>query len=173
MDMYPILARLLDGSRFHEFKERYGKNLVTGFGHMYGHPVGIVANQGVIFSEEAMKGAHFVQLCSQRKVPLLFLQNLTGFMVGSKVEREGIEKHGAKMVSAVANANVPKITTIIGSSYGAGNYAMCGRGYSPRFLYTTPGAETGVMGPDQACDVMVAVKFKGKGDPKEVEAYRK
>jgi 3-methylcrotonyl-CoA carboxylase beta subunit len=134
INMKAVLARVLDGSRFHEFKERYGPTLLTGFGHLYGHPDGIVANQGVLFSEAAQKGAHFVQMCSQRKVPLLFLQNITGFMVGKKFESEGIAKHGAKMVSAVANANVPKITAIIGASYGAGNCGMCGRAYSPRFL---------------------------------------
>ena len=144
--MRDVLGRTLDGSRFHEFKERFGPTLITGFGHLYGHPVGIVANNGVLLSESAQKGAHFVQMCSKRNVPLLFLQNITGFMVGKKFESEGIAKHGAKMVSAVANANVPKITAIIGASYGAGNYGMCGRAYSPRFLFMLPSAKISVMG---------------------------
>lgn len=141
-----MLGRLLDGSRFHEFKERFGSTLVTGWGHLYGYPVGIVANNGVLFPESAQKGAHFVQMCSKRKTPLIFLQNITGFMVGKQFEEAGIAKHGAKMVSAVANANVPKITAIIGASYGAGNYGMCGRAYSPRFLYMLPSAKISVMG---------------------------
>ena len=144
--MRDVLGRVLDGSRFHEFKERYGPTLITGFGHLYGQPVGIVSNDGVLFSESATKGAHFVQLCSKRNIPLLFLQNITGFMVGKKFESEGIAKHGAKMVSAVANANVPKITAVLGASYGAGNYGMCGRAYSPRFMYMLPSAKINVMG---------------------------
>jgi 3-methylcrotonyl-CoA carboxylase beta subunit len=151
---------VLDGSRFHEFKERYGTTLITGFGHMYGYPVGIVANNGVLFSESSMKGAHFVQLCAQRKIPLVFLQNITGFMIGKKFESEGIAKHGAKLVSAVANANVPKITAVLGASYGAGNYGMCGRAYSPRFLYMLPSAKISVMGGQQASEVLGNVKFK-------------
>lgn len=151
---------MLDGSRFHEFKERYGTTLITGFGHMYGYPVGIVANNGVLFSESSMKGAHFVQLCAQRKIPLMFLQNITGFMIGKKFESEGIAKHGAKLVSAVANANVPKITAVLGASYGAGNYGMCGRAYSPRFLYMLPSAKISVMGGQQASEVLGNVKFK-------------
>lgn len=158
--MKAVLARTLDGSRFHEFKERYGTTLLTGYGHLYGHPVGIVANQGVLFSEAAQKGAHFVQMCSQRKIPLLFLQNITGFMVGKKFESEGIAKHGAKMVSAVANANVPKITAILGASYGAGNYGMCGRAYSPRFLFMLPSAKISVMGGTQAAEVLSLVRYK-------------
>jgi 3-methylcrotonyl-CoA carboxylase beta subunit len=150
----------LDGSRFHEFKERFGKTLITGFGNLYGYPVGIVANNGVLFSESAQKGAHFVQLCSQRKIPIVFLQNITGFMVGKKFESEGIAKHGAKLVSAVANSNVPKITAILGASYGAGNYGMCGRSYSPRFLYMLPSAKISVMGGQQAAEVLSLVKYK-------------
>lgn len=150
----------MDGSRFHEFKERFGKTLITGFGNLYGYPVGIVANNGVLFSESAQKGAHFVQLCSQRKIPIVFLQNITGFMVGKKFESEGIDKHGAKLVSAVANSNVPKITAILGASYGAGNYGMCGRSYSPRFLYMLPSAKISVMGGQQAAEVLSLVKYK-------------
>ena len=165
--MYHVLARVLDGSRFHEFKERYGTSLITGFGQLYGYPVGIVANNGVLFSESSMTGAHFVQLCSQRKIPLIFLQNITGFMVGKKVESEGIAKHGAKLVSAVANANVPKITAILGASYGAGNYGMCGRAYSPRFMFMLPSAKISVMGGQQASEVLSLVKFK---DQKSAEA---
>lgn len=150
----------MDGSRFHEFKERFGKTLITGFGNLYGYPVGIVANNGVLFSESAQKGAHFVQLCSQRKIPIVFLQNITGFMVGKKFESEGIAKHGAKLVSAVANSNVPKITAILGASYGAGNYGMCGRSYSPRFLYMLPSAKISVMGGQQAAEVLSLVKYK-------------
>jgi len=168
INMKAVLARVLDGSRFHEFKERYGSTLLTGFGHLYGHPVGIVANQGVLFSEAAQKGAHFVQMCSQRKIPLLFLQNITGFMVGRKFESEGIAKHGAKMVSAVANANVPKITAIVGASYGAGNYGMCGRAYSPRFLYMLPSAKISVMGGTQAAEVLSLVRYK-KDESKAAE----
>lgn len=160
-NMYQVLGRVLDGSRFHEFKEKYGTSLITGFGNLYGHPVGVVANNGVLFSESSMKGAHFVQLCSQRKIPILFLQNITGFMVGRKVESEGIAKHGAKLVSAVANAAVPKITAIVGASYGAGNYGMCGRAYSPRFLYMLPSAKISVMGGQQAAEVLSLVKYKG------------
>ena len=150
----------MDGSRFHEFKERFGKTLITGFGNLYGYPVGIVANNGVLFSESAQKGAHFVQLCSQRKIPIVFLQNITGFMVGKKFESEGIAKHGAKLVSAVAKSNVPKITAILGASYGAGNYGMCGRSYSPRFLYMLPSAKISVMGGQQAAEVLSLVKYK-------------
>ena len=160
LNMYHVLGRVLDGSRFHEFKERYGTTLITGFGNLYGYPVGIVANNGVLFSESSQKGSHFVQLCSQRKIPIIFLQNITGFMVGKKVESEGIAKHGAKLVSAVANANVPKITAILGASYGAGNYGMCGRAYSPRFMYMLPSAKISVMGGQQAGEVLSLVKFK-------------
>jgi 3-methylcrotonyl-CoA carboxylase beta subunit len=144
--MHLVLARLLDGSKFHEYKREYGHTLVTGFGKIYGQEVGVVANNGILFSESAQKGANFVELCSQRKVPLLFLQNITGFMVGRKYENEGIAKHGAKMVNAVSTAGVPKITCILGASYGAGNYGMCGRAYGPRMLYMWPMAKIAVMG---------------------------
>jgi len=157
-DVHEILCRLLDGSRFHEFKARYGSTLVCGFGHIMGCPVGVVANNGVLFSESAQKGAHFVELCSKRRVPLLFLQNITGFMVGKRYENGGIAKDGAKMVQAVAATNVPKITIIIGGSFGAGNYAMCGRAYDPRFLFTWPNARVSVMGGEQAASVLVQVK---------------
>ena len=170
--MRSVLARVLDGSRFHEFKERYGSTLITGYGHLYGQPVGIVANNGVLFSESAMKGAHFVQMCSQRNIPLLFLQNITGFMIGKKFESEGIAKHGAKMVSAVANANVPKITAILGASYGAGNYGMCGRAYSPRFLYMLPSSKISVMGGQQAAEVLSLVKFRGETDQSKIDEFK-
>ncbi|HJU04057.1 MAG TPA: carboxyl transferase domain-containing protein [Nitrospiraceae bacterium] len=153
-----VIARLVDGSRFHEFKARYGPTLVCGFAHWMGHQVGILANNGVFFSEAALKGAHFVQLCSQRRVPLIFLQNITGFMVGKQYEERGIIKDGAKMVQAVATAEVPKLTVIIGASHGAGNYAMCGRGYGPRFLFVWPNARISVMGAQQAAHVLVTVK---------------
>jgi 3-methylcrotonyl-CoA carboxylase beta subunit len=170
--MRDVLGRVLDGSRFHEFKERYGSTLITGYGHLYGQPVGIVANDGVLFSESAQKGAHFIQMCGKRNIPLVFLQNITGFMVGQKFESEGIAKHGAKMVSAVATANVPKITAIIGASYGAGNYGMCGRAYSPRFLYMLPSSKISVMGGQQAAEVLSLVKYKNEGNPIEVEKFK-
>jgi 3-methylcrotonyl-CoA carboxylase beta subunit len=157
-DVHEILCRLLDGSRFHEFKARYGSTLVCGFGHVCGYPVGVVANNGILFSESAQKGAHFVELCSKRRVPLLFLQNITGFMVGQRYESGGIAKDGAKMVQAVAAAAVPKITVITGGSFGAGNYAMCGRAYDPRFLFTWPNARISVMGGEQAASVLAQVK---------------
>jgi acetyl-CoA carboxylase carboxyltransferase component len=157
-DVRELLARLVDGSRFHEFKALYGPTLVTGFAHLHGMPVGIVANNGVLFSESAQKGAHFVELCGQRGVPLLFLQNITGFMVGRRYEEGGIAKDGAKMVQAVATAEVPRITVLIGGSHGAGNYAMCGRGYRPRFLFTWPNSRISVMGAEQAASVLVQVK---------------
>ncbi len=157
-DAREVIARLVDGSRFHEFKARYGATLVCGFAHWMGHLVGIVANNGVLLSESALKGAHFVQLCAHRRVPLLFLQNITGFMVGKDYESRGIIKDGAKMVQAVATADVPKFTILIGASHGAGNYAMCGRGYSPRFLFTWPNARISVMGAQQAAQVLVTVK---------------
>lgn len=156
-DVRSIIARILDGSRFDEFKKLYGDTLVTGFGRLYGYPVGIVANNGILFSESAVKGAHFIELCSQRGIPLIFLQNITGFMVGRKVEAEGIAKHGAKLVTAVSCANVPKITCIIGGSYGAGNYGMCGRAFGPRFLYMWPNARISVMGGEQAANVLATV----------------
>ncbi|XP_033217173.1 methylcrotonoyl-CoA carboxylase beta chain, mitochondrial [Belonocnema kinseyi] len=156
-DVKEIIARIVDGSEFDEFKAQYGETLVTGFARIHGYPVGIVANNGVLFSESAQKGAHFVQLCAQRKVPLVFLQNITGFMVGRDAEAGGIAKNGAKMVTAVACAKVPKITIIIGGSYGAGNYGMCGRAYSPRFLYCWPNAKISVMGGEQAAGVMAQI----------------
>jgi len=157
-DVREVLARLLDGSRFDEFKRRFGETLVCGFAHIHGFPVGIISNNGVIFSDSSQKGAHFVELCSQRKIPLVFLQNITGFMVGQKSENEGIARHGAKMVTAVASTNVPKITMVIGASNGAGNYGMAGRAYSPRFLWTWPNASVGVMGGEQAAGVLATVK---------------
>jgi len=157
-DVREVIARLVDASRFHEFKREYGTTLVTGFAHLWGHPVGIVANNGVLFSESAMKGAHFIELCDQRRIPLLFLQNITGFMVGREYEAGGIAKHGAKMVTAVACARVPKLTVVIGGSYGAGNYSMCGRAYSPRFLWMWPNARISVMGGEQAASVLATVR---------------
>jgi 3-methylcrotonyl-CoA carboxylase beta subunit len=166
-----LIARLVDRSEFHEFKENYGKSLVTGFASIYGNEVGIVANNGVLFSEAALKGAHFIELCCQRNVPLLFLQNITGFMVGKKYEAEGIAKNGAKLVTAVSTAHVPKLTLIFGASYGAGNYGMCGRAYSPNFLFSWPNSRTSVMGGDQAAGVMTTIKrqaAKGKADEAEL-----
>ena len=166
-DVHEVIARLVDGSRFHEFKQEYGSTLVTGFAHLWGHPVGIIANNGVLFSESAMKGAHFIELCDQRQVPLVFLQNITGFMVGREYEAGGIAKHGAKMVTAVACARVPKFTVIIGGSYGAGNYSMCGRSYSPRFLWLWPNARISVMGGEQAASVLATVRrdqLEGAGE---------
>nr|XP_003702771.1 PREDICTED: methylcrotonoyl-CoA carboxylase beta chain, mitochondrial isoform X1 [Megachile rotundata] len=156
-DVREVIARIVDGSKFREFRAQYGETLVTGFARIYGYPVGIIANNGVLFSESALKGAHFVQLCAQRKIPLIFLQNITGFMVGKEAEAGGIAKNGAKMVNAVACAKVPKITVMIGGSYGAGNYGMCGRAYSPRFLYSWPNARISVMGGEQAAGVMTQI----------------
>ncbi|XP_060151853.1 methylcrotonoyl-CoA carboxylase beta chain, mitochondrial [Globicephala melas] len=156
-DVREVIARIVDGSRFNEFKALYGDTLVTGFARIFGYPVGIVGNNGVLFSESAKKATHFIQLCCQRNIPLLFLQNITGFMVGREYEAEGIAKDGAKMVTAVACANVPKITVIIGGSYGAGNYGMCGRAFSPRFLYLWPNARISVMGGEQAANVLATV----------------
>ncbi|XP_073761468.1 methylcrotonoyl-CoA carboxylase beta chain, mitochondrial isoform X2 [Callorhinus ursinus] len=156
-DIREVIARIVDGSRFNEFKAFYGDTLVTGFARIFGYPIGIVGNNGVLFSESAKKGAHFIQICCQRNIPLLFLQNITGFMVGREYEAEGIAKDGAKMVAAVACAKVPKITVIIGGSYGAGNYGMCGRAYSPRFLYLWPNARISVMGGEQAANVLATV----------------
>ncbi len=154
-----VIARVVDGSRFHEFKSAYGSTLVCGFAHVMGYPVGIIANNGILFSESAQKGAHFIELCAARKYPLVFLQNITGFMVGQRYEAEGIAKHGAKMVMAVANAAVPKFTVVIGGSFGAGNYAMCGRAYDPRFLWLWPNARTSVMGGQQAASVLLTVRM--------------
>jgi len=156
-----IIARIVDGSEFSEFKARYGTTLVCGFAHIDGKPVGILGNNGVLFSESAMKGAHFIELCCQRGIPLLFLQNITGFMVGQGAEHGGIAKHGAKLVTAVSCASVPKITVIVGGSYGAGNYGMCGRAYSPRFLFMWPNARISVMGGEAAANVLATVKEMG------------
>ncbi|TQM15846.1 carboxyl transferase domain-containing protein [Pseudonocardia kunmingensis] len=167
-DVREVIARVVDGSRFHEFKAEYGATLVTGFARIHGHPVGIVANNGILFSESAQKGAHFIELCDQRGVPLVFLQNISGFMVGREYEAGGIAKHGAKMVTAVATTRVPKFTVIIGGSFGAGNYSMCGRAYSPRFLFMWPNARISVMGGEQAATVLATV---GSGaDPDAVRA---
>ncbi len=166
-DVREVIARTVDGSRFQEFKERYGPTLVTGFAKIWGIPVGILANNGILFSESALKGAHFVELCAQRKIPLLFLQNITGFMIGKEYESGGIAKDGAKMVQAVATAQVPKLTVIIGGSFGAGNYGMCGRAYDPRFLFMWPNARISVMGGEQAASVLTTVKkdqFAAKGE---------
>jgi 3-methylcrotonyl-CoA carboxylase beta subunit len=165
-DVREIIARIVDGSEFDEFKARFGTTLVTGFAKIEGMAVGIIANNGILFSESAQKGAHFIELCCHRKIPLVFLQNITGFMVGRKVENEGIARHGAKMVTAVATANVPKFTVIIGGSFGAGNYGMCGRAFSPRFLWMWPNARISVMGGEQAASVLATVKrdgIEGKG----------
>ncbi len=160
-DVREVIARLVDGSRLDEFKARYGTTLVTGFAHIHGVPVGIIANNGVLFSESALKGAHFVELCCQRRIPLVFLQNITGFMVGRKYEAGGIAKDGAKLVMAVATAQVPKLTVIIGGSFGAGNYGMCGRSYAPRFLWTWPNSRISVMGGEQAAGVLATVRRDG------------
>ena len=167
-DVREIIARIVDGSEFDEFKALYGTTLVCGFARIYGYPVGIVANNGILFGESAQKGAHFIQLCSQRKIPLIFLQNITGFMVGQQYEAGGIAKHGAKMVTAVATAQVPKFTVLIGGSFGAGNYGMCGRAYDPRFLFMWPNARISVMGGEQAAGVLAQVKQDQnalKGEP--------
>ncbi|MBE2261561.1 MAG: methylcrotonoyl-CoA carboxylase [Burkholderiaceae bacterium] len=160
-DVREIIARIVDGSEFAEFKQRFGSTLVCGFAHIEGMPVGIIANNGILFSESAQKGAHFIELCCQRRIALVFLQNITGFMVGRKYENEGIARHGAKLVTAVATAQVPKFTVIIGGSYGAGNYGMCGRAYSPRFLWMWPNARICVMGGEQAAGVLATVKRDG------------
>jgi len=178
-DVREVIARIVDGSDFDEFKARYGTTLVCGFAHLFGMPVGIIANNGILFSESALKGAHFIELCCQRKIPLVFLQNITGFMVGRKYENEGIARNGAKMVTAVATAAVPKFTIIIGGSFGAGNYGMCGRAYSPRFMWMWPNARISVMGGDQAASVLATVKrdgIEGKGgtwSKEEEEAFKK
>jgi 3-methylcrotonyl-CoA carboxylase beta subunit len=171
-DPHHLISRLVDKSEFHEFKENYGKSLITGFAKLYGNDVGIIANNGVLFSEAALKGAHFIELCTQRNIPLLFLQNITGFMVGKKYESEGIAKNGAKLVNAVSTANVPKLTLIFGASYGAGNYGMCGRAYNPNYLFSWPNSRTSVMGGDQAAGVLTTIKrqaSKGKADENELK----
>ena len=160
-DIREVIMRVVDGSRFDEFKPRFGETIVCGFAHLKGCPVGIIANNGVIFSEAAQKGAHFVELCSQRNIPLIFLQNITGFMVGRKYENEGIARHGAKMVTAVATTNVPKVTMVVGGSYGAGNYGMAGRAYQPRFMWSWPNSRISVMGGEQAAGVLATVKRDG------------
>lgn len=165
-DVHEVIARIVDGSEFHEFKREYGTTLITGFARIHGHPVGIIANNGVLFSESAQKGAHFIELCDQRGIPLVFLQNISGFMVGRDYEAGGIAKHGAKMVTAVATARVPKLTVVIGGSFGAGNYSMCGRAYSPRFLWMWPASRISVMGGAQASSVLATVKreqLEGQG----------
>jgi len=172
-DVHEVIARLVDGSEFHEFKALYGPSLVCGFAHIWGMPVAILANNGVLFSESAVKGAHFIELAQQRRIPLLFLQNISGFMVGGKYEAEGIAKHGAKLVTAVATASVPKITVLIGGSFGAGNYGMCGRAYAPRFLWTWPNARISVMGGEQAASVLATVhRDADKWTPEEAEAFK-
>jgi 3-methylcrotonyl-CoA carboxylase beta subunit len=169
-DVHEVITRIVDGGEFTEFKAEYGTTLVTGFAHIHGHPVGIVANNGVLFGESALKGAHFIELCDKRMVPLVFLQNITGFMVGRDYEASGIAKHGAKMVTAVACARVPKLTVVIGGSYGAGNYSMCGRAYSPRFLWMWPNARISVMGGEQAASVLATVR--GEMTPDEEDAFK-
>jgi 3-methylcrotonyl-CoA carboxylase beta subunit len=172
-DVHEVIARLVDGSEFHEFKALYGSTLVCGFAHIWGQPVAILANNGVLFSESALKGAHFIELACQRGIPLLFLQNISGFMVGGKYEAQGIAKHGAKLVTAVATAQVPKITVVIGGSFGAGNYGMCGRAYSPRFLFTWPNARISVMGGEQAASVLATVhRDADKWSKEEAEAFK-
>jgi len=160
-DVREVIARIVDGSEFHEFKARYGKTLVCGFTHIEGYPVGMIANNGILFSESALKGTHFIELCNQRSIPLIFLQNITGFMVGKQYEQGGIAKDGAKMVTAVASSHVPRFTVVIGGSFGAGNYAMCGRAYQPRFLWMWPNARISVMGGEQAASVLATVKKEG------------
>ena len=177
-DIREVIARIVDGSELHEFKARYGKTLVTGFAHLHGYPVGIVANNGILFAESALKGAHFIELCNQRGIPLVFLQNITGFMVGKKYEQAGIAKDGAKMVTAVACSHVPKFTVVIGGSFGAGNYAMCGRSYGARFLWMWPNARISVMGGEQAASVLATVRRDGieatgkVWTPDEEEAFK-
>ena len=172
-DVHEVIARLVDGSEFHEFKALYGSSLVCGFAHIWGMPVAILANNGILFSESAQKGAHFIELACQRRIPLLFLQNISGFMVGGKYEAEGIAKHGAKLVTAVATAQVPKVTVLIGGSFGAGNYGMCGRAYSPRFLFTWPNARISVMGGEQAASVLATVhRDADKWTLEQAEAFK-
>ncbi|NKY85012.1 carboxyl transferase domain-containing protein [Nocardia veterana] len=174
-DVHEVIERIVDGGQFQEFKAEYGRTLVTGFARIHGHPVGIVANNGVLFGESAQKGAHFIELCDKRVIPLVFLQNITGFMVGRDYEASGIAKHGAKMVTAVACARVPKLTVVIGGSYGAGNYSMCGRAYSPRFLWMWPNARISVMGGEQAASVLATVRGDQLGEawtPEQQEEFK-
>ncbi|MGA8255393.1 MAG: carboxyl transferase domain-containing protein, partial [Nocardioides sp.] len=170
-DVREVIRRVVDGSRFHEFKQLYAETLVTGFAHIWGHPVGIVANNGILFSESALKGAHFIELCNQRGIPLVFLQNISGFMVGREYENKGIARDGAKLVTAVACSVVPKFTVVIGGSFGAGNYGMCGRAYDPRFLWMWPNARISVMGGEQAASVLASVNPKLTTD-EETEAFK-
>jgi 3-methylcrotonyl-CoA carboxylase beta subunit len=167
-DVREVIRRVVDGSRFHEFKRLYGETLVTGFAKIWGHPVGIVANNGILFSESALKGAHFIELCNQRRTPIVFLQNISGFMVGREYENNGIARDGAKLVTAVACSVVPKFTVVIGGSFGAGNYGMCGRAYDPRFLWMWPNARISVMGGEQAASVLATVA--GRPDDDEFKA---
>jgi 3-methylcrotonyl-CoA carboxylase beta subunit len=171
-DVRQVIARIVDGSQFQEFKPAYGSSLVCGFAHIHGEPVGIIANNGVLFSESAVKGAHFIELCDQRRTPIVFLQNITGFMVGTEAERGGIAKHSAKLVYAVANARVPRYTVIIGGSYGAGNYGMCGRGFQPRFLFAWPNARIATMSADVAANVVTDLRrsslTRGAADNDEI-----
>ena len=169
-DVREVIRRVVDGSRFHEFKRLYGETLVTGFARIWGYPVGIVANNGILFSESALKGAHFIELCNQRGVPLVFLQNITGFMVGKEYENRGIARDGAKLVTAVACSVVPKFTVVIGGSFGAGNYGMCGRAYDPRFLWMWPNARISVMGGEQAASVLAEVRGPDRDDTEEFKA---
>ena len=173
IDMYEIIARLVDGSKFQEFKANYGTSIITGFARIHGYSVGIVANNGILFSESALKATHFIELCCSRNIPIVFLQNIAGFMVGKEYEHKGIAKDGAKMIQAVANANVPKITIIVGGSFGAGNYAMAGRAYQPNFLFMWPNAKIGVMGGDQASEVLVSIKQKGENNSNEADLKQK
>merc|ERR1712241_512087 len=175
-DVREVIARIVDGSKFDEFKAKFGDTIVTGFAHLHGYPIGIIGNNGVLFAESAQKATHFVELCCQRKIPLLFLQNITGFMVGREAEAGGIAKHGAKLVTAVACAQVPKLTLIIGGSYGAGNYGMSGRAYGPRFLYMWPNARISVMGGEQAANVLATItaeQRKREGKPWTIEEENK
>jgi 3-methylcrotonyl-CoA carboxylase beta subunit len=168
-----VIARLVDGSELDEFKQLYGTTLVCGFARLAGYPVGILANNGILFSESALKGTHFIELCARERIPLLFLQNITGFMVGRRAEAGGIAKDGAKLVTAVASAEVPKFTVLIGGSFGAGNYGMCGRAYSPRFLWTWPNSRISVMGGEQAASVLATVhRDAGRWTPEEEEAFK-
>ena len=169
-DVREVIRRVVDGSRFHEFKKLYAETLVCGFARIWGHEVGIVANNGILFSESALKGAHFVQLCNQRGIPLVFLQNITGFMVGKEYENKGIARDGAKLVTAVACSVVPKFTVVIGGSFGAGNYGMCGRAYDPRFLWMWPNARISVMGGEQAASVLAEVRGPERADTEEFKA---
>jgi 3-methylcrotonyl-CoA carboxylase beta subunit len=169
-DVREVIRRIVDGSRFHEFKQLYGETLVTGFAHVWGHQVGIIANNGILFSESALKGAHFIELCNQRGIPLVFLQNITGFMVGKEYENRGIARDGAKLVTAVACSVVPKFTVVIGGSFGAGNYGMCGRAYDPRFLWMWPNARISVMGGEQAASVLAEVRGPDRDDTEGFKA---